>query len=321
MKKFYLVSAILAFIFCSFITSSAKDKTDLKASGTYMFAKRDTCNLFMDVYEPTPGSELTHKGLEKPTVLFMFGGGFIGGKRSNPSYFPWFKTLNDNGYRVITIDYRLGLKGVNMSFSITRIFATARATRKAVVMGIEDLFAATSYIVENAKSLGVDPKNIVLSGSSAGAMIAVAAEQEICNSTELSKLLPKGFNYKGLISFAGAIVTDKGKIRYNKTPCPQMFIHGTIDKTVNYKQLKVFNWGVFGSDVLAKICKKNGYIYNIYRYANHSHDMATNFVPTWPEQKRFLEINIIENAPRIIDSFIDDPTVPKWEAATRESLY
>ena len=39
---------------------------------TYKVAQRDTCDLFMDVYEPVsiPGDTL-----DRPTILFVFGGG------------------------------------------------------------------------------------------------------------------------------------------------------------------------------------------------------------------------------------------------------
>ena len=80
---------------------------------TYMFEQRDTCDLFLDIYNPASGSETTFKGHEKPTILFIFGGGFIRGTRDDEGYLPWFKMLTDNGYRVVSIDYRLGLKGAD----------------------------------------------------------------------------------------------------------------------------------------------------------------------------------------------------------------
>ena len=46
----------------------------LSPDGTYMYERRDTCDLFMDVYEPAKGSRTTFMDRQKPTVLFMFGG-------------------------------------------------------------------------------------------------------------------------------------------------------------------------------------------------------------------------------------------------------
>lgn len=83
-------------------------------TGTYLFAQRDTCDLFLDVYEPTPGSathlDVGDKSVRKPTVLYVFGGGFKEGSRNSNYQKPYFKMLCDAGYGVVAIDYRLGLK-------------------------------------------------------------------------------------------------------------------------------------------------------------------------------------------------------------------
>ena len=59
------ILTLLAALLCAL--SFAQEKT------TYMVAQRDTCDLFMDVYEPVaiPGDTL-----DRPTILFVFGGGF-----------------------------------------------------------------------------------------------------------------------------------------------------------------------------------------------------------------------------------------------------
>ncbi len=74
----------LIFIFSMLIIGSTHGSAQnalINPDATYMFAQRDTCDLFMDVYEPAKGSETTLNGLEKPTIIFMFGGGFIEGTR------------------------------------------------------------------------------------------------------------------------------------------------------------------------------------------------------------------------------------------------
>ena len=289
---------------------------------TCLFAHRDTCDLYLDVYDPSPGSETVLEGKDKPTIMFVFGGGFITGERSSKGYLPWFKLLNDNGYRVVTIDYRLGLKGVKMAFSPFALVRSAKATKHAVDIGVEDAYAAVAFLSEHSAEFGIDPSNIVISGSSAGAMISLSAEYELCNSTSRAAVLGKGFDFAGVMAFAGAIMSDSGKPSYDREPCPQMLIHGTADKTVNYKKLHMFNWGIFGPDVLAKIFKKNGYTACIYRFKDHNHDMASNFIATWPEQKRFLEQNVIKGVKRSVDAMVDDPAVPSYKnAATLKSLY
>ena len=153
--------------------------------------------------------------------------------------------------------------------------------------------------------------------------VAVIGARRCSNyGKQMAAVLGKGFDFAGVMAFAGAIMSDSGKPSYDREPCPQMLIHGTADKTVNYKKLHMFNWGIFGPDVLAKIFKKNGYTACIYRFKDHNHDMASNFIATWPEQKRFLEQNVIKGVKRSVDAMVDDPAVPSYKnAATLKSLY
>lgn len=291
-----------------------------KLSGTYKFAQRDTCDLYLDVYDPTPGSQTEIDGKQKPAVMFVFGGGFVGGERSNPKYLPWFKILNDNGYRLVTIDYRLGLKGVPLKFNLFHLLDAAKASKHAVDLGVEDVYSAVNFLKAHPE-IGVDVNNIVLSGSSAGAMISLSSEYEICNGSERNKVLPAGFNFKGIISFAGAIMSNTGKPLYLTDPCPQLLLHGTEDGTVQYNKTQLGKWGMFGSSVVAEALKDRNANYNIYRYVGHQHDIAEHFTATWPEQCRFLEENVIGGNKRVIDCTVDDPAVTKWAAATLDSLY
>ena len=173
----------------------------------------------MDIYNPSEGSETKIGEKEKPTILFMFGGGFIRGQRDDEFYNKWFRQLTDNGYKVVSIDYRLGLKGANKVG-----IAQAKLLEKAIHLAVEDLFSATDYIIRNADELKIDPANIVVSGSSAGAISVMQAEYEIANRSKWAKSLPDGFNYAGVISFSGAIFSREGKVDYLNAPCPTMML-------------------------------------------------------------------------------------------------
>jgi len=319
MRQNHILITLLAAFLAASLCPAGLSAQNL--AGTYKYAQRDTCDLYFDVYDPVPGSETTFEGKAKPTLLFVYGGGFVGGFRSNERYFPWFKILNEHGYKVITIDYRLGLKGVEMKFNISGLIQTAKNTIKAQDMGVEDLFSAVNYIHDNAEALGVDPKNIVLVGNSSGAIISLAAEYYICNREPVALTLPDGFNFKGLIAFAGAIVGNEGKPKYQSEPCPTLMMHGTVDSTVQYNKTQVLKLGMWGSNVLDDIFAENKFNYSVYRFVDHSHDIADNYVALWPFQSYFLEQNVISGRRCIIDATIDDPTIPKWEAATLDSLY
>ena len=151
------------------LTIQAKE-TPISPDGTYLYVQRDTCDLYMDVYNPAKGSQTSINGKSKPTIVFMFGGGFIGGQRDDASYNNWFRKLTQNGYRVVSIDYRLGLKG-SKKVGVAQV----NVLDKAIHMAVEDLFSATLFMIDNAETLGIDPSNIVISGSSAGAISAMQA--------------------------------------------------------------------------------------------------------------------------------------------------
>ena len=222
--------------------------------------------------------------------------------------------MNDNGFGVVAIDYRLGLKGVEMRFDLGHIVDAAKKTQHAVNIGVEDVFSAVNYLIINKDKLGIDPDNIVIAGSSAGAMISLSAEWQICEGTVLTTVLPEGFNFTGVMSFAGAIMSDSGKPIYHKAPCPQLMFHGTADGAVRYGKLSFGKRGLWGSDAIAKILADQGFAYNIYRYTGHSHDMAANMVETWPEQLRFLEQDVVAKKSRTIDATVVDPAMPvRWD--------
>ena len=285
----------------------------LSPDGTYVYEKRDTCDLFMDVYDPADGSEETFMGHRKPAIIFMFGGGFVGGQRDNQSYNSWFRQLTENGYRVISIDYRLGLKGAS-KLGIAQVYLLDKAIHKAG----EDLFSATNFILENAEQLGVERDNIVISGSSAGAITVMQAEYEVANRTSYASVLPQDFNYAGVMSFAGAILSRKGKVKYETAPCPTMMLHGTADKIVPYRQIAVFTLGFYGGGKLVERFQKFGYDYNMFHFTDYGHEIASSMYTTFDLQLDFLEKNVILGKKRIIEAWISDPDV--WKGSQLKSL-
>lgn len=316
MNKILMKMAAAAAALFAAVTLGAQEK-QISPDGTYMFAKRDTCDLYLDVYNPAKGSATSIAGKEKPTVIFMFGGGFIRGTRDDQSYNYWFRKMTENGYRIISIDYRLGLKGS------TKVgVAQVNVLDKAIHMAVEDLFSATQFIIDNAETLGVDPANIVISGSSAGAITVMQAEYEISNRTKWASVLPAGFNYAGVMSFSGAILSREGKVDYKSRPCPTLMLHGTSDELVPYKQIAVFNLGFFGGGKLVERFAKFGFNYNMYHFVDYGHEIAMSMATTMDLQFKFLENNVMQNKMRIVEAWIDDPDVWKGSGPqSRKELY
>lgn len=317
MKRKTLLTAALMLISAAAAFIAQAKSTPISPDGTYLYVERDTCSLYMDVYNPAKGSQTSIDGKQKPTVVFMFGGGFIGGARDDESYNEWFRMLTQNGYRVVSIDYRLGLKGSK------RVgVAQVNVLDKAIHMAVEDLFSATAFMIENAETLGIDPANIVISGSSAGAISVMQAEYEICNRTSWAKALPEGFNYAGVMSFSGAILSRKGKVKYEEEPCATLMLHGTADALVPYNQIAFFNLGFFGGGKLVERFKKFGYIYNMYHFIDYGHEIAGSMNTTLDLQIKFLECNVMGGKDRIVEAWIEDPNVYKGSGPqSRKELY
>ncbi|MEI6754794.1 MAG: carboxylesterase family protein [Paludibacter sp.] len=231
----------------------------------YVFAHRDTCDLTMDVYTPANIHPNT------PCLLFVFGGGFKMGSRTHNEKF--FRTMADSGYVVSAIDYRLGMKGVKQK-GMERI----NSVHKAIELAVEDLFSATGYLLKHTSELNIDPKMIIISGSSAGAVTVLHADYELSNRTALSSVLPENFHYAGVLSFAGGILSYNGVPAYKNSPAPTMFFHGMNDKLVNYDKIQILNKGFFGTNALVSIFEKNNYPYFAYRYRDMGHEIAV--VPT-----------------------------------------
>lgn len=289
----------------------------IEPSQTLCFAHKDGADLLLDIYQPASGSQTTVGKMEKPTILFMFGGGFIGGSRRDSYFMGWFEKLVSDGYRVVSIDYRLGLKGAG-KMGIMQ----ASKLQKAINMAVEDLFSATAYLVKNAAKLGIDPANIVVSGSSAGAITALEAEWYICNDDPICKELPKDFNYAGVMSFSGAIYSSRGSIKFKKEPAPMLLMHGKTDKIVNYGQIWFFNLRWAGTKVIARSLKKGGYDYQVYRFEDYGHEISTEMLHQYDKEVSFLLDNVMGRKKVKIDATIDDQTIFRYKNLNKlDDLY
>lgn len=231
---------------------------------TYTFAQRDTCELKMDVYQPNDTLK------EHPCVFFIFGGGFKMGERDTPSAVTYMQQLAQAGIVGVAIDYRLGLKGVE-STNLTQL---AKLMEHTIDIGVEDAYDAVLYTLKHAEELRINTKQIILSGSSAGAILSLQCDYYLQNEHPLSNRLPADFRFSGVVSFAGAIAAFDGKVRYKHQPAPTFFLHGTKDKLVEYNKLMVFGKGMIGSNALAKQFEKNKWPYQFIRFKNFGHEIA-----------------------------------------------
>lgn len=253
---------------------------------TYAFAERDS-TLYLDFYQRKGDNQI------RPCVIFVFGGGFARGNRDAHAYQTYFNTLVNQGLKVASIDYRLGLAGI---YDEVGIFNT-KPLGTAIDLAVADLYKATTYLISNSDELGVDPSTFIVSGSSAGAITSLQADWYLKNNHELSQVLPDNFTYSGVISFAGAIFSTNGKPTYDSPPSPTLFFHGTEDKTVPYSKRQLFNKGFFGSAFLASQFVKNGYSFYLITEKEASHKVAVSaMIERMEEVLQFIGMAVLKKA-------------------------
>jgi len=266
---------------------------------TFVYAVKNDSTLALDVYCMKDAD----RTVKKPAILFVFGGAFVTGHRDDSIYNAYFNSLTKNNYVVISISYRLGLKGVQhvSKFNI-------KPLRNAVDMAVADVYDATKWIIRHADGLGVDTSMIILSGSSSGAITTLTAEFERKNEYAVASTLPAGFEYAGLITFSGAILSFKGKLSYKDPPAPRLMFHGTADKIVPYKKIRFLNKGFYGSAWIAKYMKEHTIPYYLYSEEGMGHEIAAlPLKDKLPVILDFLEVYIRQHKPYETDLHFKDP--------------
>lgn len=243
-------------------------KPDIRKT-TRRYAQKDGTNLYLDRYETE--RRVHHR---RPVIIFTYGGGFHKGRRDNREYIDFFHFLARKGYVVAAIDYRKGLRDLPAEKRKSTL-AFLGALNDAIYMAVDDLVDATAYIIAHADEWGIDTNNIILCGSSAGAITALQTEYAICNSQpEVTGKLPKDFNYAGVMSFAGAL-SDKQLPEWEKKPCPIMLFHGDADRRVPFRRAAINGvGGLWGSTTIAETLKARKSPYYIYVIDNASHEVC-----------------------------------------------
>ncbi len=266
---------------------------------TFVYAVKNDSALSLDIYRMKDADQ----SVKKPAILFLFGGAFVTGHRDDTVYNAYFNSLTENNYAVISISYRLGLKGVRhvSKFNI-------KPLKNAVDMAVDDVFDATNWIIGHADSLGIDTSMIILSGSSSGAITVLTAEFERKNEYAAAAKLPFGFEYAGLVSFSGAILSLKGRLSYKNSPAPRLMFHGTDDKIVPYQKIKFFNKGFYGSAWIAKYLKEHAIPYYLYSEEGMGHEIAVlPMMDKLPVILDFLDDYILQHKPYEVELNFKNP--------------
>ena len=237
-----------------------------------------------------------------PLVVYVHGGGFSMGERDNKGIQFFAKRLASRGYAVASVSYRLTMKDRGFGCDIS-----ANDKVKAINDASDDILAAVKTILNDQKVFDIDPKKVVLMGSSAGAetVLNMAFLQAYQDS------LPE-FKYAGVISMAGAMI-DVSAINVDNAIPTQLF-HGTGDGIVPYGvAAHHFCSGkdpgylmLYGSGSIAERLKGIGVSYYLYSVLGGAHEWAGK-----PTQSCFEEI---------IDFLYNDVVLPQMTRQTERTI-
>ncbi len=219
MKYIYTVLIVLFSI--SIVNAQERylsEVTDSISIYTYTYSQKAGQNLDLDVYKP-----IENKIYEYPVVLFVHGGGFMGGSRNDERAVNFCSNLAKSGFVAVSIDYRLLRKNTDTGFGCE---CPVEDKLAAIGAAVTDLNDATNFLIEHKNDLSIDPDKIVLCGSSAGAETVLSI---VYNSSMYGIPYKK---YAGVISLAGAIVNSSSITKENAIPT--MLFHGTNDDLVPY---------------------------------------------------------------------------------------
>ncbi len=102
------------------------------------------------------------KDAKLPVMVWIFGGGFVGGSTSEPRQDG--EHLAHKGVVVVSMNYRLGIFG----FFVSPELAAESPQHAAGNYGLLDQTAALQWVKRNIANFGGDPGNVTIFGESAG---------------------------------------------------------------------------------------------------------------------------------------------------------
>ncbi|MGY5846583.1 alpha/beta hydrolase [Salegentibacter sp. HM20] len=265
---------ILVFIslfFLSFSVSAQQrfiDETfQLQPTKTHTYATKDGQALQLDVYMPAKDSLQ-----QRPLIIFMHGGGFAGGTRTNEAEVKFAESAAKRGYVAVQISYRLTRKGQSFGCDFE-----AEGKMQTFRLAAEDFMDALNFMISEKEKFGIDPEKIIVGGSSAGAEAVLNA---VYNERLMFKDLVgyENFSFAGVFSLAGAIVDARYITEENAIP--GVFFHGPEDNLVPYAT-GPHHWCdrdkpgyiiLDGSRTITEKLRKLGASYMLYSFEGGKHE-------------------------------------------------
>ncbi|HMU98950.1 MAG TPA: carboxylesterase family protein [Chitinophagales bacterium] len=249
--------------------------------------KGQSTDLLMTVYEPDEViTEL------RPLIIFIHGGSFTGGDRTDQHLDFTSERFARKGYVSANIEYRLE-QTVFISPYVN--FADKNNWYKAMIRSIQDIRASIRYfkkdVAENGNIYNIDTSKIILYGISAGAIAGLHVAY-LDNLEEASAPFKKNFielgglegnsgsagytsnGIKAVVNASGAI--DNMNYLNNNLDIPLISFHHKIDLTVPFDKgcfitVACFLGDFYGSNKISQQAKKIGLPYEFYPINKEGH--------------------------------------------------
>jgi predicted esterase len=171
--------------------------------------------LMLDMYRPTGDTQTS-----RPALVWVHGGSFSGGDKTNLVPVDVANTFAKLGYVVVSINYRLLGSGC---------IANPSSCTVAAIEAKRDAQAAVRWLRANAATYGIDPTRIAAGGESAGAITATLVgllSEDVGSSGNPGWPSTVG----GFVSVSGGV--PSGVNLANAGDAPGIFFHGTADTIV-----------------------------------------------------------------------------------------
>ncbi|MEM9292394.1 MAG: alpha/beta hydrolase fold domain-containing protein [Acidobacteriota bacterium] len=197
-------------------------------------------DLLLDLYQPIGAQDAT--GELSPALVLIHGGGFVGGTRKEGLLVNTAEELAARGWVVVSIDYRLGPDVPRPSERMQILLEVAAAAipadmpvlAAAQVAAVDDTLSAAEWLTAQAGNLGIDPSQIGLLGSSAGAITSVHAGYLL--DDHAISFPPFSFVVN---LWGGSLIPADNRVaaaRFLETGEPPLFVvHGTEDPQVDFE--------------------------------------------------------------------------------------
>lgn len=230
-KIFFTIALLL-----STTMTFAQESTVKLETRTFSIIGKDTLKL--DAFYTTPNQETQDKA-QRPLLVHIHGGGFVGGSRINAAQEVFCRYMAEQGWFVINVDYRLAGIHVNEDKTVSNPYNVS-GELEGIRLACADVIDAINYTVKQ-NEWNIDPNVVCLVGGSAGACTSLQIEYDLCNDVDYTKKLDPRVQIKGIISQSGCISEKSDTIKWAKKPCPIMSFHG--DKDYIIPDTTSSNWG------------------------------------------------------------------------------